>query len=199
VLELSRREALQLGHNYIGTEHILLGLIREGKGVAAQVLADLGADLGRVRQQVIELLHGYQGDDELASGPRTPRPRPAGRRQRGPLPEILARVESIDSQMSAIAQHVGAGLETGDLDRQIALARQAKEAAAGDEDYESAAASRDRERQLLADKAVRQQEWAAAHPDLASLTEELHRLGEEVGRLRDLLRQQGIDPQHGAA
>jgi ATP-dependent Clp protease ATP-binding subunit ClpC len=63
VLELSLREALQLGHNYIGTEHILLGLIREGDGVAAQVLVKLGADLNRVRQQVIQLLHGYQGKE----------------------------------------------------------------------------------------------------------------------------------------
>jgi ATP-dependent Clp protease ATP-binding subunit ClpC len=61
VLELSLREALQLGHNYIGTEHILLGLIREGEGVAAQVLVKLGADLSRVRQQVIQLLSGYTG------------------------------------------------------------------------------------------------------------------------------------------
>ena len=61
VLELSLREALQLGHNYIGTEHILLGLIREGEGVAAQVLVKLGADLNRVRQTVIQLLSGYQG------------------------------------------------------------------------------------------------------------------------------------------
>jgi ATP-dependent Clp protease ATP-binding subunit ClpA len=61
VLELSLREALQLGHNYIGTEHILLGLIREGEGVAAQVLVKLGAKLTRVRQQVIQLLQGYQG------------------------------------------------------------------------------------------------------------------------------------------
>jgi ATP-dependent Clp protease ATP-binding subunit ClpC len=66
VLELSLREALQLGHNYIGTEHILLGLIREGEGVAAQVLVKLGADLNRVRQQVIQLLSGYQGGKETA-------------------------------------------------------------------------------------------------------------------------------------
>ncbi|WP_344885326.1 ATP-dependent Clp protease ATP-binding subunit [Zhihengliuella alba] len=66
VLELSLREALQLGHNYIGTEHILLGLIREGEGVAAQVLVKLGADLSRVRQQVIQLLSGYQGGKESA-------------------------------------------------------------------------------------------------------------------------------------
>jgi len=69
VLELSLREALQLGHNYIGTEHILLGLIREGEGVAAQVLVKLGADLNRVRQQVIQLLSGYQGKEAATSGP----------------------------------------------------------------------------------------------------------------------------------
>jgi ATP-dependent Clp protease ATP-binding subunit ClpC len=68
VLELSLREALQLGHNYIGTEHILLGLIREGEGVAAQVLVKLGADLNRVRQQVIQLLSGYQGKEAVSQG-----------------------------------------------------------------------------------------------------------------------------------
>ena len=68
VLELSLREALQLGHNYIGTEHILLGLIREGEGVAAQVLIKLGADLNRVRQQVIQLLSGYQGKETATAG-----------------------------------------------------------------------------------------------------------------------------------
>ena len=70
VLELSLREALQLGHNYIGTEHILLGLIREGEGVAAQVLVKLGADLNKVRQTVIQLLSGFQGK-EPASGSGT--------------------------------------------------------------------------------------------------------------------------------
>jgi ATP-dependent Clp protease ATP-binding subunit ClpC len=59
VMELSLREALQLGHNYIGTEHLLLGLIREDEGVAAEVLKELGADLERVRQTVIQLLAGY--------------------------------------------------------------------------------------------------------------------------------------------
>ncbi|MEP6852706.1 MAG: Clp protease N-terminal domain-containing protein, partial [bacterium] len=67
VLELSLREALQLGHNYIGTEHILLGLIREGEGVAAQVLVKLGADLNKVRQQVIQLLNGYQSKEPAGS------------------------------------------------------------------------------------------------------------------------------------
>ena len=81
VLELSLREALQLGHNYIGTEHILLGVVREGEGVGAQVLIGLGADLGRVRQAVIDLLSGYMsgtGDPsaityiEHGDGPRCP-------------------------------------------------------------------------------------------------------------------------------
>src|SRR6476646_821307 len=71
VLELSLREALQLGHNYIGTEHMLLGLVREGEGVAAQVLISLGADLSRVRQQVMQLLSGHLGakDAPAGSGP----------------------------------------------------------------------------------------------------------------------------------
>ena len=67
VLELSLREALQLGHSYIGTEHMLLGLVREGEGVAATVLVSLGADLGRVRQQVIQLMSGYQGKESVGA------------------------------------------------------------------------------------------------------------------------------------
>lgn len=77
------REALQLGHNYIGTEHILLGLVREGEGVAAEVLVSLGADLSLVRAEVIRLLSGHQGRETVssASGPllvsgRTYRSRP---------------------------------------------------------------------------------------------------------------------------
>jgi len=77
VLELSLREALQLCHNYIGTEHILLGLIREGEGVAAQVLQKLGAELHKVRQSVIQLLSGQQGEGEPGE------PAPSGGRGRG--------------------------------------------------------------------------------------------------------------------
>ena len=112
VLELSLREALQLGHNYIGTEHILLGLVREGDGVAAQVLVALGADLNRVRQQVIQLLHsgtpaagagepgGEPGDEGAAR--RTVVARGAGQARavgaaplvsRGQLDAITASVE----------------------------------------------------------------------------------------------------------
>jgi len=67
VLELSLREALQLGHSYIGTEHMLLGLVREGEGVAAQVLNDLGADMARVRTQVIQMMSGQAGKEAGAA------------------------------------------------------------------------------------------------------------------------------------
>ena len=74
VLELSLREALQLGHSYIGTEHLLLGLIREGEGVAAQVLTKLGADTNKVRQQVVQLLSGFQNQETVNVGGETAAP-----------------------------------------------------------------------------------------------------------------------------
>jgi len=85
VLELSLREALQLGHNYIGTEHILLGLVREGEGVAAQVLQKLGLDLKRVREQVIQVLAG--GGGEVSEEPADP---PLCPRCQAPLKETIA-------------------------------------------------------------------------------------------------------------
>jgi len=85
VLELSLREALQLGHEYIGTEHMLLGLVREGEGVGVQVLVALGADIVSVRQTVIRLLSGYHGQSE--SVPQTPERR-KGRRSRARLSRV---------------------------------------------------------------------------------------------------------------
>ena len=199
VLELSLREALQLGHNHIGTEHLLLGLIREGRGAAAQVLVRLGADLARVREQVIQMLEDAQGEEEPGTPHAAKGQGPAALKQRGLLAEVLSRVESIDSRLAAVEHRVGAGPDVGDLDQEIAQARSDKKSAADAEDYEMATALRDRERQLLAEKASRQEQWAAAHLDLPSLAEGLHRLSEEVKRLRGLLRQQGIEPQDGAA
>jgi ATP-dependent Clp protease ATP-binding subunit ClpC len=216
-LDLSMREALQLGHHHIGTEHILLGLLRESDGPAAQVLTELGADLGLVRQQVIQLLADAEGETEPQTAPPAARPGPAsggagwgggaggagGESTPGAearmLAEILGRIEAMDSRLSAVEQHMGIGPDVRDLDLQIASVRRDKETAAGAEDYEHAAAQRDRERQLLADKASRQQEWAAAHLDLPSLAEGLHMLSDEVGRLRGLLSQQGGKSRDGAA
>ena len=201
-LDLSLREALQLGHHHIGTEHILLGLLRESEGPAAQVLVELGADLSRVRQQVLQLLGDPQGEVEPKAAQAAPRPGQADADQSAQsrmLAEILSRIEDMDSRLSAVEQQIGAGPDVGDLDQQIAQARRDKESAAGAEDFENAAALRDRERQLLADKASRQKDWAAAHPDLPSLAEGLHMLSDEVGRLRGLLTQQGNKPRDGAA
>jgi ATP-dependent Clp protease ATP-binding subunit ClpC len=198
VLDMSLREALALGHHTIGTEHILLGLIREGESPAAQVLASLGAELSLVRQQVLELMQDTT-DEEQGNGPGAPRSGPADSGERGPLSEAVARFESIDSRLSAVEQRVGTGPDVGDLDQQIAHARREKESAARAEDYETAAALRDRERMLLAEKASRQQKWATAQLDLPTLAEGLHRLSNEVERLRRLLIQQGIEPKDGAA
>ena len=119
VLELSLREALQLGHNYIGTEHILLGLIREGEGVAAQVLVKLGADLSRVRQQVIQLLSGYAGTKEAGgqgadrrrhrrgaavglARARPVRPQPHAARREKKLDPVIGREREIERVMQVL-------------------------------------------------------------------------------------------------
>jgi ATP-dependent Clp protease ATP-binding subunit ClpC len=115
VLELSLREALQLGHNYIGTEHILLGLIREGEGVAAQVLVKLGADLNKVRQQVIQLLSGYQGKEPAAAGPAEGTPSTSlvldqfGRNltaaaREGKLDPVIGREKEIERVMQVLSR-----------------------------------------------------------------------------------------------
>jgi ATP-dependent Clp protease ATP-binding subunit ClpA len=105
VLELSLRESQQLGHDYIGTEHLLLGLVREGEGVAAQVLVKLGADLSRVRQQVIQLLSGSAGGPEEAAGTR-------------PVPDEPGEVED---QLAQVRRQKEAAIEAQDFDRAAAL------------------------------------------------------------------------------
>ena len=191
VLELSLRESLQLGHTYIGTEHILLGLIREGDGVAAQVLVRLGADLNRVRQQVIELLHGHQAEEPASAA--------SAERELRLLPGVQARLEAIEQRLTAIEQRVGTGPETSDLDEQIAQVRREKESAVDARDYERAASLRNREKELLkelrASKAALREQWAAEHPALPDLAEWVQQLADEIERLRALLRQHGIDPQ----
>jgi ATP-dependent Clp protease ATP-binding subunit ClpA len=186
VLELSLRESKQLGQDYIGTEHILLGLIHEGHGVAAQVLVKLGADLNRVRQQVIQLLHEHQAEEPVSAASAARELRP---------PEVQARLEAVEQRLTAIEQRVGIGPETSDLDEQLAQVCREKESAADARDYEQAASLRNREKELLASKAARQQQWAAGHPALPDLAERVQQLTDEVERLRALLRQHGIDPQ----
>jgi hypothetical protein len=187
VLELSLRESQQLGHNYIGTEHLLLGLLREGDGVAAQVLVKMGADLNRVRQQVIQLLHGYQ-----AKGPALARS-PAG--EHTLLSGVQTRLEVAEARLAALEQRVGTGPDTADLDDQIEAVRLERRGAADAQKYEQAASLRDREKELLASKAAREEQWADGHPPLPVLAERCQQLAGEIERLRALLRQHGIDPQ----
>ena len=130
VLELSLREALQLGHSYIGTEHILLGLIHEGEGVAAQVLVKLGADLSVVRMQVIQEQADNPTTEEL---PRVAQARAAARAKAGraeaaraeaaraeaggsagKLDEILSRLDSISDRLAAIEQALSHGTAPDD-------------------------------------------------------------------------------------
>jgi hypothetical protein len=190
VLELSLRESLQLGHDRVGTGHILLGLIREGDGVAAQVLVRLGADLNQVRQQVIELVSDLrpQSDRRPQSGRRPPR-------EVVPVMWTNARLDVFGGRLAAVEQRVGIGPDTSDLDEQIAQVCREKESAVDARDYEQAAERRNREKELLASKAARQEQWAAGHPALPALAERVQQLTDEIERLRALLRQHGIDPQ----
>jgi ATP-dependent Clp protease ATP-binding subunit ClpA len=116
VLELSLREAKQLGHNYIGTEHILLGLIREGEGVAAQVLVKLGAGLDRVRQQVIQVLSG-SAVAGVEAGART-------RLVRMSVPEELREAEE---QLARVRREKEAAIDAEDFERAAALRDQQRE------------------------------------------------------------------------
>jgi ATP-dependent Clp protease ATP-binding subunit ClpC len=186
-LELSLREAIALGSTSIGTEHILLGLIRQGDGKtkdpAIQVLDTLGLDPNTLRQQVVRLVSARRGEDEAGV-----RRVAAGGGKRKLLSELRGRLDSIEWRLSVVEQRVGTGPDVRDLDREIARVRRDKETAIDAQDFQNAAVLRDRETQLLRDKAAREQEWAA-----------LPSLSEEIERLRDLLRRHGIDPQDGAA
>jgi hypothetical protein len=142
--------------------------LREGSGVATQVLVRLGADLNRLRHQVIQLLAGRAAE------------------QPGPAAEVRPEMGE---------QRAGIGPDTSDLDEQIEAARTQKEAAIEAQDFEQAVSTRDREKQLLAEKAARQKQWAAGHPAKPDLAEQSRQLAAEVERLRALLRQHGIDPE----
>jgi Clp amino terminal domain, pathogenicity island component len=164
VLERSAREALHLGHTYIGTEHLLLSLLAEADGVTAQVLAGRGADYALVRERVVAVLTGrYEQAD------------PKTRLVRLPVP---AGVADVTEQLRQVQRQKTAAFEAGDLD--------------------SAAALRGRERQLRAEKLRLEAEWAAA-VDVPAVIAENQRVHRELDRLRDLLRQHGIEPDGGTA
>ena len=158
-LELSLREALALGHTYIGTEHVLLGLLAEGDGVGAQVLTGLGADHARVREQVLDLLTGRSGRADLRA-------------------ELAADLAATAEELDQVRRQKEATFEAGDLD--------------------GAAALRDREQELRVGK-LRLENLLTRGGDIQAVIAEIQRLHHEVDRLRDLLREHGIEPDGGTA
>jgi len=162
VLEGSLREALQLGHTYIGTEHLLLSLLAEGDGIPAQVLAGRGASYALVRERVVALLTG--------------------------------RNEQADPKTRLVRLPVPAGL--ADVTEQLRQVQRQKTAAFEKGDHEGATALRAREKQLRAEKLRLEQEWAAS-VDVRAVIAENQRVHRELDRLRDLLRQHGIEPGGG--
>jgi ATP-dependent Clp protease ATP-binding subunit ClpA len=185
VLELSLRESKQLGHNYIGTEHILLGLIREGEGVGAQVLVKLGADQARVHQQVIQLLSGYAGGPEPAAGTRA---------VHMTVPEDFREAEE---QLAQVRRQKEAAIDAEDFERATALR---------DQERQLLGRLAEREQEWTAgvdlDAVVGENqrlhgEVQRLGGEVQRLGGEVERLGGEVQRLRELLRRHGIEPGGG--
>jgi ATP-dependent Clp protease ATP-binding subunit ClpA len=158
VLELSLREALQLGHNYIGTEHILLGLIREGEGVAAQVLVKLGADLARVRQQVVQVLSGYAGGEDVGARMRL---------VRMTVPDDLREAEE---QLAQVRREKEAAIQAQDFEKAATLRDQEKQLL-------PRLAEREREWTAGVDLAAVIQENHKLHSEVERLRELLRRHG----------------------
>jgi hypothetical protein len=214
-LELSLREALQLGDGYIGTGHLLLGLIHQGDNVAVKILGTLGADLKDLRTRVTE---------ELRDHPEEGQNVPAAERERHQLKvllrsEVQGLLDTIDNRLSAIERRLGitrpvsAALRS--LEERIAQVRRDKEAAIDVQDFGQAASLRDAEKQLIEERARVEQETAAgaqsagdtedaddAHAQARTgasgegtgESDELGRLRARVAGLEARLREHGIDP-----
>ena len=212
-LELSLREALQLDDGYIGTGHLLLGLIRQGDNMAVKILGTLGANLDDLRARVIRELRDEPEEGKEAA--------PVGRRQPQRDVSVHGLLDAIDERLSAIERHLGitqpvsAALRT--LDEQIAQVRRDKQAAIDVQDFGRAAALRDAEKQLIEERARAEQETAAAGAaaagaetaagadgaeagdsaetgEVAGEPDELTRLRAQVARLEERLREHGLEP-----
>jgi Clp amino terminal domain, pathogenicity island component len=181
-LELALREALLLGHDYIGTEHILLGLVRDADTRGPQVLTELGADPDTVRRSVIEIAP----------------PRPVGKAQRliargGPRQrpgEPTLGYGALSTRLAALERWAGLLPDLADLDEQIAQVRRDKEAAIDAQEFRTAEALSDTEHELMAERDRRSRQRAAG----PSLADQVAQLRAEVERLHQVLRRHGIDP-----
>ena len=153
----------------------------------------LGADLNRVLGQVILLLHGYQGQDVGSAGSQPGARAPAG------LPgEAVARFDALEWRLTALERWVSMRPDLEGLDQQIARVRRDQEAAIERQDSQAATVLRDKEKQLLADRADREKEWAGSAAGRGTVARELDRLGAELERLRATLREHGIEPGDAA-
>jgi ATP-dependent Clp protease ATP-binding subunit ClpA len=139
------------------------------------------------------LLHGYPGQERASDHPRM------GRRARARLMEnALVRIDALDQRLAVIERWAGVRPDLGDVDQEIAQVRRDKEAAIDTQDFESAAALRDKEKELLTARASREKEWAAATGERPSLAADFGRVNAELERLRAILRQHGLDTDRGA-
>ena len=229
---LAQEEARELGHNYIGTEHLLLGLLREGEGVAARALGSLGMTLEAARQQAEETI-GRGQQPLLACIPFTPRAKKVlqlSLREAMRLGHLYIGTEhlllGLFREGDGVAVGIMAGFGIGQsqatgavlgllagpgpagsravvvppgvrgYDEKIAEAARQKDAAIDAHDFERAAALRETEKRMLAERAQRIEEWSAS-VDVLALGEELDRLQHEVARLQDLLLRHGLQPGDG--
>jgi Clp amino terminal domain, pathogenicity island component len=174
-LELALREALQLGHDYIGTGHILLGLVRDPACRGACILLELGADQAAIRERVIEL--------RPASKPRIA----SSRTRLGT--DSTRWVDSLVTRLAAVERFAGMTLDTSDLDDQLARLRREKESAIDAKDFQLAETLSDAENALLVARDRRASQWT----ERPSLTAQVAQLRADVERLRAVLREQGLD------
>jgi Clp amino terminal domain, pathogenicity island component len=181
-LERALREALQLGHEYIGTEHILLGLLRDEKDSAVQIIAELGADRAAVRWRVLQLVPG-----EFASSRVPPAASPGPRVRVRPDDETTVQFDTLDSRLTAIEQWVGVAPGLAELDHELMRVRQDKETAIDAHDYRTAEDLSETETELLLDRDRRVRGWAGQPTlaaEVAELRSEVAQLSAEVARLR---------------
>jgi len=217
-LELSLREALQLDDGYIGTGHLLLGLIRQGDNTAVKMLGGLGANLDDLRARVVQELRDEPEEGQEAA--------PVGRKRPQRDVSVQGLLDAIDERLSAIERHLGitqpisAALRT--LDERIAQVRRDKQAAIDVQDFGRAAALRDAEKHLIEERARAEQETTAAAAAAAAAggevagggeaggggeaaegvetgegtgePDELTRLRAQVARLEERLREHGLEP-----
>src|SRR5215469_9040035 len=174
---LAQEEARELGHHNIGTDHILLGLVREPDCRAAAILSGLGADQAAITQRILEL---------RPAGPQRPR---SARPEPRSFAEIRVKVESVLSRLTAVERFTGLAPDLSDMDAELGRLRREKDEAIDAQDFRLAEALSDAETELILDRNRRATDWLH-RPSLAA---EVAQLRVEVDRLRTILRTHGLD------